>query len=282
MNRLKSIFLPVFIAFTLVVLCTSAFAVAGGGHLTIWVSVFAVSAQVAVYFAWLHLAKVPRTSPGLMGFTVGIFLATMYGVFASYDQQSPSIGPLLAFLVMVGWMGYVMWYSDLGDRSTDRIKVGKKLPAIHLETLDGRKTGSDDWAGQKRLVVFYGGNWSPICTAQIAELGKYAKRFDEAGMRAALISPQPQEKSRELAQRLGVNFDFLSDPGNVAAKKLGIVNEAGLPMGFGMFGHDADTPKPTAFVLDEKGKVVYADLTTNFRVRPLPAEILRALDKGTA
>lgn len=278
MNRLKSIFLPVFVAVTLVVLCISALAVAGGGHLTIWVSVLAASSQVAVYFAWLHLAQVPRTSPGLMGFTVGIFLATMYGVFASYDQQSPSIGPLLAFLVMVGWMAYVMWYSDLGDRSTDRIRVGKNLPTIHLETLEGSKVNSGDWTGEKRLVLFYGGNWSPICTGQIAELSKYAQRFEKDGVRITFISPQPQEKSRELAQQLGVSFDFLSDPGNDAAKKLGIVNESGLPLGFGMFGYDADTPKPTAFVLDEKGKVVYADLTNNFRVRPLPSEILKAVE----
>lgn len=282
MNRLKSIFLPVFLVFTVVVLFLSALAVASGSNLTIWVSVFAASAQVAVYFAWLHLVKVPRTSPGLVGFTVGIFLATMYGVFASYDQQSPSIGPLLSFVLMVGWMGYVVWHSDLGERTTDRIKVGKKLPVIYLETLEGRKTGSDEWLGQKRLVVFYCGNWSPICTAQLAELGKYRNRFDETGVRITAISPQPLDKTRELAQRLGPSFELLSDPGNEAAKKLGILNESVVPMGLSMFGYGADVPMPSVFVLDAKGKVLYADLTQNFRLRPLPADILKALDEAAS
>ncbi|MCF8258978.1 MAG: peroxiredoxin family protein [Flavobacteriales bacterium] len=277
MNRLKSIFLPVFVAYSVIVMSVSALAVTGGGNLTIWVSVFAASAQVAVYFAWLYLTKVPRTSPGLMGFTVGIFAVTIYGVFASYDQQSPSAGPLLAFLVMVGWMGYVTWYSDLGDRSADRIVEGKKLPTIQLETMEGVKIGSDDWAGQKRLVIFYRGNWCPICTAQIGELTGFRTRFEELGVRITLISPQPQAKSHELAQREGMDFDFLSDPDNVAAKKLGILHEWGLPAGFEMFGYDRDVPKPTTFAIDGKGKVVYADLTTNYRVRPLPQEILKAL-----
>lgn len=276
-SRLKSIFLPVFVTFSVAVMVVAALAVAGGGNMSIWVSVFAASAQVVVFFAWLHLAKVPRTSPGLMGFTVGIFVATMYSVFTSYDQQLPSAAPLLAFVVMVGWMGYVAWYSDLGDRSGERIRVGKRLPTIRLQNLTGGTVSSDDWKGGRRLIIFYRGNWCPICTAQVGELRKFEGRFQEMGVRITLVSPQPQAKSMELAQREGMEYDFLSDPDNTAAEKLGIVQEHGLPAVYSMLGYGSDVPMPTTFALDEQGKVTYADLTTNYRVRPRPEDILRAL-----
>jgi peroxiredoxin len=277
MNKLKAIFLSAFIALSISVMAGAALTLSIGGDLAIWTGTFAASAQVVAYFAWLYIAKVPRTSPGLMGFTVGIFVATMYSVFKSYDQQVASIAPMLAFLVMLGWMAYVTWYSELGDRSSDRIKVGKKLPTIRLTALDGKAVNSDDWAGQKRLVIFYRGNWCPICTAQIGELRKFKTQFDELGVRITLISPQPEYKSAALAAREGMDYDFLTDTGNMAAQTLGILHEGGLPMGLQAFGYDTDMPKPTTFALDEKGKVVYADLPTNYRLRPLPKDIIRSL-----
>lgn len=277
MNRLKSLFLTLFMVLSTVVMAVAAMVVATGGHLSIWVSVFAASAQVVVYFSWLYLAKVPRTSPGLMGFTVGIFVATMYSVFTSYEQQSPSIAPLLAFVVMVGWMGYTTWYSDLGDRSSNRIKVGRKLPDLTLVNLKGEAVQTREWAGHKRLVIFYRGNWCPICTAQIGELRKFKHQFAELGVMVSLISPQPPAKSGELAQRDGTDFEFLFDPDNASARKLGILHPDALPVGFGILGYGRDMPKPTTFALDENGKVVYADLTANYRLRPHPKDILAAL-----
>ncbi len=279
MNRLRSIFISTYLAFTVVVFVLSALTVAGGGQLDLWVSAFAAAAQVLAYFAWLYLAKVPRTSPGLMGFTVGIFAVTMYSVFRSYDAQSPSVAPMLAFTVMAGWMGYVAWYSDLGDRSADRITVGKKLPALRLKNLDGQEVSSEDWLGHKRLVIFYRGNWCPICTAQIGELRKFNSQFSAMGVGITLVSPQPQQKSLELAQREGMEYDFLVDEDNAAAKKLDILQEAALPAGLEVLGYGQDFPKPTTFALDEKGRVVYADLTTNYRLRPLPQDILKALSE---
>ena len=68
------------------------------------------------------------------------------------------------------------------------------------------------------------------------------------------------------------------DKKNAAAKALGILSESGLPAGLELLSYEGDVPKPTTFVLDEKGKVIYADLTDNYRVRPRPQDILKALD----
>lgn len=277
-NRLKSWFLTTLVTYSVVVTMIGVFMLATGrGESSIWIAVTIAAAQVAFYFAWLYLAQVPRTSPGLMGFSMGVFVATMYSVYASYSQQVASAAPLLAFIALSGWLGYVAWYSDLGDRSKDKIKIGKKLPNVPLEDYEGNTLNSDDWVGEKRLVIFYRGNWCPICTAQVNELRKFDKQFKESGLKVTLISPQSHEKSRRHAKKVGMDYDFLVDVGNEAAKKLGILHTSGVPKGFEVLGYDSDVPKPTTFVLDEKGKVVYADLTTNYRVRPRPEDILAAI-----
>jgi peroxiredoxin len=277
-NRLKSWFLTSLVTYSVVVTMVGVIMLATGrGESSIWIAVTIAAAQVAFYFAWLYLAQVPRTSPGLMGFSMGVFVATMYSVYASYSLQMASVAPLLAFIALSGWLGYVAWYSDLGDRSKDKIKLGKKLPNIPLQDYEGKSLNSDDWIGEKRLVIFYRGNWCPICTAQVNELRKFDKQFKELGLKVTLISPQSHEKSRRHAKKVGMDYDFLVDADNEAAKKLGILHTSGVPKGFEVLGFDSDVPKPTTFVLDEKGKVVFADLTTNYRVRPRPEDILAAI-----
>jgi len=277
MNRLKPIFLTVFLAFSILTMAVAALTVTAGGNIAVWVSVFAAAAQVVAYFAWLFLANVPRTSPGLVGFTVGIFLATIYSVFTSYEQQVPSAAPLLAFVVMIGWMAYTTWYSELGDRTADRIKEDKRLPKINLQTIEGKAITSDEWLGTKRLVIFYYGNWCPICMGQIAELRKFAERFAENGVKITLVSPQPETNSRQLAEKYGPLMEFVVDKDSAAAKALGILHDAGVPAGLQMLGYDQDMPKPTAFILDEKGRVLYVDLPVNYRVRPRPEDMLKVV-----
>lgn len=277
-NLLKSWFLSTLVTYSVVVTEIGIFFLTTkSGPTSIWIAVTIANAHIAIYFARLYLAHVPRTSPGLSGFSIGIFVATLYSVYTSYQLQIASAAPLLAFLALAGWLAYVAWYSELGDRSKEKIKEGKKLPTIPLEDYDGNKLTSDDWKGQKRLVIFYRGNWCPICTAQVKELGDFDAKFKELNVRITLISPQSHQKSKNLAKRNGMDYDFLVDVDNAAAKKLGILQEHGTPKGFEVLGYQTDVPKPTTFVIDEKGKVVFADLTTNYRLRTKPEDILAAI-----
>ena len=277
-NKLKSIFLPALIIYAVLVTIGGIAALLSGANSSIWLGVIVSAITVILYFGRLYVVRVPRTTPGLMGFSFSIFGTTMYSIFQSYDQQVASIAPIFGMICLAGWVGYVTWYSELGDRSKDKIKEGKRLPKINLEDYEGNKLSSDDWKGQKRLVIFYRGNWCPICTAQIKELGDFKQKFEELGVKITLISPQPHQQSRKHANRVGMGSDFFVDVNNSAARTLGIVQEHGLPAGFQAFGYDADVPKPTTFVLDENGKVVFADLTSNYRLRTMPQDIIKALE----
>lgn len=276
-NLLKSIFLSVFVTFAVVVTAAGCYLIASGSDRSLWIGVTVSAATVVIYFARLYLTRVPRTSPGLMGFSISVFGATMYSIFQSFDQQVASAAPILGMISLAGWAAYVAWYSELGDRSKEKIKEGKKLPKIDLEDYDGNKITAEHWKGQKRLVIFYRGNWCPICTAQVKELADFEKQFKELGVRITLVSPQSHQKSKNHAKRIGMDYDFWVDVDNRAAKTLGILQENGLPSGFQVLGYETDVPKPTTFVVDENGKVIFADLTTNYRLRTKPEDIIKAL-----
>ena len=97
----------------------------------------------------------------------------------------------------------------------------------------------------------------------------------------ALISPQPPGHTRRLAKKMGVPFLFLVDRGNRAAAKLGIEAPAGIPFGFQVLGYASDSVLPTVVITDASGKILFADLTDNYRVRPEPATFLEVL-RGAA
>jgi peroxiredoxin len=277
-NKIKSYFLSSLVLYSVLITGLGIYQITtDSGTFTVWLSVTVAAFQIAFFFGRLHLVNVPRTTHGLGGFSIGIFMATMYSVYTSYTKQVASPAPLLALISLCGWLAYVAWYSELGDRSKEKVKEGKRLPKIPFEDYDGNKLTSLNWKGGKRLVIFYRGNWCPICTAQINELAKFEKDFQELNLKVTLISPQSHQKSKNHANRVGMNYDFLVDVDNSAARILGILHANGIPKGLGVLGYDTDVPKPTTFVLDEEGKVIFADCTTNYRLRTNPQDIVMAL-----
>ena len=101
-------------------------------------------------------------------------------------------------------------------------------------------------------------------------------------IRDRLISPQPHKYTAKLAEKFQVGFHFLVDKGNQVAQQLNIFGKYGLPFGFQALGYDSDTVMPTIIITDKNGKILFADLTDNYRVRPEPSTFLKILDKSVS
>jgi len=50
-------------------------------------------------------------------------------------------------------------------------------------------------------------------------------------------------------------------------------------MGLQALGYDSDTVMPTVVMTNSAGKIIFADLTDNYRVRPEPEDFLRVFDE---
>ena len=94
-------------------------------------------------------------------------------------------------------------------------------------------------------------------------------KFHEAGIRPVAISVDSPEVSRDLCEKAGYTFTFLSDPETETIRRYDLVHA-----GAGINGHDI--ARPAEFLLDATGTVRWVDLTENYWVRARPDQVLEA------
>lgn len=278
MNFLKSIFISGFMMLDMTMSGIALWMLFGGGSLLGWTGVILTSLPVMLTLGWLMISKrVARTSAdfpvlNLLG-VVGVGLAA----WAALMQNENPLALLLALAGWVGFLLYAYWYSRLGRRKSEKLRIGYRLPEFILKDVTGKKVSSNDLTAKPAILMFYRGNWCPLCMAQIKELASRYRELEASGVRIALISPQPHDNTIELAKKFDVNFDFLTDEGNRAARVLGIAAENGIPMGMQMMGYESETVLPTVIITGEDGKVIWTHETDNYRVRPEPDVFLEVL-----
>jgi peroxiredoxin len=84
------------------------------------------------------------------------------------------------------------------------------------------------------------------------------------------VSPDPNARSHEIAQRLRLGYRFVADPDLAVTRRYGLVHARGGQRG-------EDVPIPTTVVLDRDGVVRWVWISDNFQVRPDPDDVLRAV-----
>ncbi len=272
MDRLKSVFISAWMSILMVGAARSGWLLYKDPSLTAWYWVLLGMLAPLLFFAWVFGANVARTQTAtkvIFGITILALVATVLSAGASPEA--------LAWVLVVGVIGtalYEWWYSSFGGRSTDILRVGQILPALEFTNADGAAIKTES-LNKPMLMIFYRGNWCPLCMAQIKEIAGQYRELAEKGVEIMLVSPQSQSHTVSLAQRFDAPMSFLVDQDNAMAKRLGIAAENGLPSGLQVLGYDSDTVMPTVIMTDAAGKILFADLTDNYRVRPEPEVFLQ-------
>lgn len=100
----------------------------------------------------------------------------------------------------------------------------------------------------------------------------------DENVRLFAISVDPPETSKELAAKLAtdgrgeINFPLLSDPNHQTIDAYGLHDPAYDGEKF------AGIPRPAVYVIDKKGKIVWAKVESNYRERPTNDEIRAVLN----
>lgn len=95
------------------------------------------------------------------------------------------------------------------------------------------------------------------------------EKLHEAGIRPVAISVDYPEVSRELCEKRGYTFTFLSDPELEAIRRFDLVHA-----GAGEEGRDI--ARSAEFLIDASGIVRWVNLTENYWVRARPEQVLEA------
>jgi peroxiredoxin Q/BCP len=154
------------------------------------------------------------------------------------------------------------------------IHLNEKAPEVDLLDDQGNRFQLSDRfqlsevKDEKILLVFYPGDNTPVCTAQLCDYRDGIEEFADLGVRVVGISGDDAASHQKFRQKHDLPFTLLTDPGLKVAQTYGSK---------GMFGM-----KRSVFLIDEDGIVRYEHVESLALFRRQSEELLnviRDLDK---
>jgi peroxiredoxin len=127
------------------------------------------------------------------------------------------------------------------------IAVGEQAPDFTLRNQDGEKVSLSDFRGRKVMLVFYPGDFSPVCGDQLSIYQEVKPEIEAKGVELVGISVDSFFAHKAFQEKLGIDTVLLSDfepKGEVARAYDSYVEK----MGFA---------NRTLVLVDEEGRVAW-------------------------
>ena len=169
------------------------------------------------------------------------------------------------------------------------IKVGQKIPASILKTIDGKSFDLNKAISSKpALVIFYRGGWCPYCNKHLGKLQEMETKILELGYQILAISPDRPAKLKESMDKQGAKYTVLSDSKMTVSSAFGLAFK--LPeklvktykekYKIDLEGDSGEThhllPVPAAFIVGTDGMVKFSYVNPNYKVRVEPGVLMAA------
>ena len=149
------------------------------------------------------------------------------------------------------------------------LKTGDKAPALSLLDQNTKEVSLKDFANKKVLLYFYPKADTPGCTVQSCLLRDIRKDIGKT----AIIGVSPDEPAKQLKfdKKFDLGFTLLADTQHKVAKAYKVWKKKS------MYGREYMGIERSAFLIDEKGKILHAW----YKISPkdTPTTLLEALGK---
>ena len=149
------------------------------------------------------------------------------------------------------------------------LKTGDKAPALSLLDQNSKKVALKDFANKKILLYFYPKADTPGCTVQSCLLRDIRKDIGKTAIIG--VSPDEPAKQRRFDKKFDLGFTLLADTEHKVAKAYKVWKKKS------MYGREYMGIERSAFLIDEKGKILHAW----YKISPkdTPTNLLEALGK---
>lgn len=140
---------------------------------------------------------------------------------------------------------------------SDPLEVGSPAPEFSAADQDGREVTLASLKGHPFILVFYPGDNTPTCTAQLCELRDNWETLQRRGIQVFGVNPRGAASHRRFRGKFGFPFPLLVDEGGRLAA---------------LFNAGGWIVRRTVYGIDSGGTIRFAH-----RGKPSPDEVLAAL-----
>jgi peroxiredoxin len=182
-----------------------------------------------------------------------------------------------------------MIQSEIGKNA---LQQGSKAPLFTLPNATGNLISLKDALSKSNVVLtFYRGTWCPFCNLQLKMYQDILPQIKSLGASLIAVSPMTPDNSLTFKEKNSLEFEVLSDHGNLVSSQYGIVYtvlrkaiDITLKMGQdtpSVFnGTDKwELPLPATFIINKEGVIVARFLDKDYTKRMEPQEIVDILKR---
>lgn len=141
------------------------------------------------------------------------------------------------------------------------------------------------------VVLFYRGNWCPVCNRHLSELEENLELIYQKGARVIAVSPEKPELMAKTIKKTKASFSLLYDeayriseafdvaylPDKPVAKKFNPISAAGLARA--QLEESEQLPIPATFIIDSSRKIIWRHFDPDYKNRAFAKEIAEALNQ---
>lgn len=102
------------------------------------------------------------------------------------------------------------------------MEIDEKAPDFTLEDGDGNKWKLSDHEGEVVVLLFYPGDNTPVCTAQLCSVRDNWDDYKSSGATVVGISTDSVESHKKFGEKYDFPFTLLSDPDGEVVRKYGV------------------------------------------------------------
>ena len=143
-------------------------------------------------------------------------------------------------------------------------RINEEAPGFTLQDDQGGEFSLEAQRGRKVLLVFYPGDNTPVCTAQLCDYRDGIEAFEGLGVMVVGISNDSVESHRKFRDKHDLPFVLLADPD---------LSVAALYDSKGMLG-----VKRSVFLVEEDGVIRYRHVETVSVFRRRREELLEVIE----
>ena len=145
------------------------------------------------------------------------------------------------------------------------VTVGDTAPEFTLPGTGETSYSLKDYAGHNVVLVFYPGDDTPVCTAQLCDYRDGVEEFEGLGIEVVGISTDDAASHKRFRAKYELPFRLLVDADAAVAKAYG--------------AHGLMGTKRAVFLVDEQGRLAYAKVESVALFRRTREELVAAFQK---